>query len=132
MRWILLLSSLLLFSFNSDASRLIEIEDYYSQKATDFIKTRYPKRAFTVYVKVEAESDGEDRRPADIGQRQVLDLPYLNKVNKDQINFWTRKDLSLGTLISYLKSVYVKIDIDGEFSSSIIHVVGINASIKFD
>ncbi|MCJ8277236.1 MAG: hypothetical protein MJK18_10380, partial [Bdellovibrionales bacterium] len=118
MRILLIISILFLFSTQGQASRLIEIEDYYSKKTTEFVQTRYPKKAFTVYVKVEAESDGEKRQPADVGQRKSLSLPYLNSVNGDQVDFWTRKDLALGTLISYLKSVYVKIDIDGQFSDA--------------
>ena len=105
------------FSVSSQASRLIEVEDYYSQKTSDFIKTRYPKRAFTVFVKVDIEGDGQNRRPAGVSERQVLNLPYMSTVNQDQVDFWSRKDLSLGTLISYLKSVYIKVDIDGQISN---------------
>lgn len=115
MKLLLLIFMVMTFSINSYASRLIEVEDYYTQKANDFIKSRYPKRAFTVYVKVEAEEDSQ-RRVAEVNERQVLNLPYLEKVRQGEHDFWSRKDLSLGTMISYLKSVYVKVDLDGSLS----------------
>lgn len=114
---LLVILSLLLFSFSSQASRLIEIEDYYVQKASDFLKTRYPRKAFTVYVKVDAEDSPQLRNPSSLRQPDSLSLPYLSSVNKSEVNFWDRKDVSLGTLISYLKSIYIKVEIDGQFSN---------------
>ena len=45
MKYLVLLISLLLVA-PVHASRVIEIEDYYSNKVSDFIKSRYPRVAF--------------------------------------------------------------------------------------
>ncbi|MCB0377115.1 MAG: hypothetical protein KDD33_01355 [Bdellovibrionales bacterium] len=118
MKYVLILISLILFSSNGYASRIVEIEDYYSKKATDFIKTRFPEKPFTVYVKVETDGSQPERRLADSADRGAISLPYLDSVSEDQVNFWSRKDLSLGTLLGYLKSVYVKIDIDSDMAEA--------------
>ena len=106
------------FSFQSQASRLVEIEDYYSKKATEFIKMRYPNRPFTVYIKADAGENEIKARGSVNNEREVLSLPYLDVVDAKTGEFWLRTDLSLGTLISYLKSVYVKVDIDVDFDTN--------------
>lgn len=111
---ILLILITFVVSFNASASRLIEVEDYYSEKASDFIKTRYPRKAFSVYVKVDAEEKPQVRQPAN--DQKMINLPYFDQVRQQEISFWDRKDVSLGTLISYLKSIFIKVDIDGDFS----------------
>ncbi len=111
----LLISMIVCFCSNGFASRLIEVEDYYSQKASDYIKTRYPRKAFSIYVKVDAEDKPQVRQPNSSDQ-QALNLPYLDQVDPKALSFWDRKDVSLGTLISYLRGVFVKVDIDGDFS----------------
>lgn len=103
-------------SFQAQASRLIEIEDYYSNKTSEFIKSRYPRKAFSVYVKVEAENTPQLRQPAQ-ANANLLNLPYLDQISAQDVSFWDRKDVSLGTLISYLRSVFVKVDIDQSFSN---------------
>lgn len=113
----LLFIAILMSSLPVEASRLIEIEDYFTHKASRFIETRYPDRAFTVYAKVEGEEKPEPRKPASLEDRKTLTLPYLETIDARQLNFWDRKDISLGTMISYLKSIYLKIDVEGPVSA---------------
>jgi hypothetical protein len=114
----LLLFIIFTVSWQVQASRLLEIEDYYSQKTTEFIRARYPRSAFSVYVKVEAEDAPQARELANRKKPDLLNLPYLESVRTKDIGFWDRKDLSLGTLMSYLRSVSVRVDIDRDFSES--------------
>ncbi len=114
----LMILSLLLLSFSAQASRLIEIEDYYSKKTSDFIKTRYPRTAFSVYVKVDAEESPQLRQKTSQRSSNLLNLPYLEEVNPQEVGFWEKKDLSLGAMISYLRSVRIQIDIEENFSSN--------------
>lgn len=114
----LLTMVLVLFSIQANASRLTEIEDYYTNKASDYIKARYPRKAFSVYVKVDAEDKPAARKPSALDGGANINLPYFKSIQGHQIDFWDRKDVSMGTLISYLKSVYVKVDIDGDFTET--------------
>jgi hypothetical protein len=99
--------------FSSHASRLIEVEDYFSSKTSQFIKARYPSTAFSVSVKANVDQESKSRTSTNT---KNIDLPYLENLATNEVNFWDRKDLSLGTLISYVKSVQVRVDMDKEFS----------------
>ena len=114
MKQFALLFMLFFFVSQSNASRVLEIEDYYSKKTTDFIKLRFPRTAFSVYVEVET-GDGVQKRKLS-GVESQVNLPYLDGVASDGIGFWDRKDISLGTLISYVKRVSINVDIDQDFS----------------
>jgi hypothetical protein len=115
---LLVLFTLLSLSWGAQASRLIEIEDYYSQKTSNFIKARYPRHAFSVYVKAEGEQAPQARELANTQSRSTLNLPYLDGVSQNDVDFWDRKDLSLGTMISYLRSVFIKVDMDYPFTDA--------------
>ncbi len=118
MKKLLLLTLFFLLSSPLQASRLLEVEDYYVKKATEFVKSRYPRSAFSVYIKVEADETPRARELASSNEQRLLNLPYMDPVGRHEIDFWDRKDLSLGMLISYLKSVSVQLDIDQDFSES--------------
>ncbi len=111
MKYLVLLISLLLVA-PVHASRVIEIEDYYSNKVTDFIKSRYPRVAFSISVKAIVEEEVNNRNQ----KQDTLALPYMDGMESKAIGFWEQKDIPLGTLISYVKSISVKVDIDRNFT----------------
>ncbi len=115
MKW-LLVFIVCLSAIPSFASRLLEVEDYYQRKTSDFIKSRYPHRAFSVNIIVQAEEQPDLRQPASNRSGESISLPYLNQVTSPSVGFWERKDLSLGTMISYLKGIFVNVEIEGQLS----------------
>jgi hypothetical protein len=110
---LLICLTLFLMVLPSHASRLIEVEDYFSNKTAEFIKARYPSTPFSISVKANVDQDNKQRASVNT---KGIDLPYLENQSTNEANFWDRKDLSLGTLISYVKSVQVKVDMDRKFN----------------
>jgi len=110
-KYLVLLISIL-FVASANASRVIEIEDYYSNKVSDFIKSRYPRVAFSISIKAIVEEEANNRNQ----KQEALVLPYMDGLESKAVGFWERKDIPLGTLISYVKSISVKIDIDRNFT----------------
>jgi len=112
--WLLILA-LILAPLASQASRVVEVEDYFTKKTAGFIKMRYPNRPYTVQVRVEAGDTGE-RRVTPKDSKSVTSLPYLEYSGDGEQDVWSQGDIPLGTLISYVRSVSVNIEIDAGFS----------------
>ncbi len=100
------------------ASRITEIEDYFTERTSEFIKHRYPNRPYTVYVKAEADEESTTRNK----KIQSTQLPYMDSM-EGQTDFWSRKDIPLSTLITYLDSVVIRVDIDANLSQNEINEI---------
>jgi hypothetical protein len=111
---LLLLVSLVMVE--AHASIVPEIEDYYNKKASDFVQTRFPNRPYTVFVKVDA-GDARNVKRGEIADRKTTTLPYLD-VTEDNNDFWARTDLPLASFLPYLKSVYLKVELDAHLTDA--------------
>lgn len=98
------------------ASVVPEIEDYYNKKASDFIQTRFPQRPYTVFVKVDT-GDTRNVKRGELADRKTTSLPYLD-VSEEGNDFWSRSDVPLASFLPYLKTVYVKIELDAHLTDS--------------
>lgn len=96
------------------ASVVPEIEDYYNKKASDFIQTRFPQRPYTVFVKVDT-GDTRNLKRGELAERKTKSLPYLD-VTEEGSDFWSRTDIPLAAFLPYLKTVYVKVELDAHIT----------------
>lgn len=112
---ITLFAILVLVSTMAHASRVPEIEQYYIDKVSGLLKTRFPDTPFTVYAQVDVGDRKEVSRKKEIrrGDTTTVQLPYLEVEDSDEdMSVWNRTDIPLGTLIGLLEKVVIKIQID--------------------
>lgn len=100
------------------ASRELEVEDYFSKKATHFIQTRYPGAPFTVMVRVDTGQSQQRRQAISEKDPKVLNLPYLEFSENPPDNLWSRTDVSLAQLISYVRRLDIDVEIDAPFAEN--------------
>lgn len=112
----LLFFTIIFASSIGHTSRLVEVEDYFSTKTSDFVKTRFPNRPFTVYVKLEQGDDVENRQKKI--KTESTPLPYLDIVEEEIETIWNNPEIPVANLIGYLKSIYFKVDIDSDLEAN--------------
>lgn len=105
--------AVLLVSFVAHASRVGEIEEYFIAKTSGILKSRFPEKPFLVFVKV-AVADAKDGRAVREFTKgdQTTRIPYLDVDEQSDVDFWSRTDIPLGTLINFVQKINVKIQID--------------------
>lgn len=111
---------LFLMAVPVQASRTPEIEQYYIDKVSSLLKTRFPETPFTVFVSVDTgDRNKEISRKKEIrrGETSSVQLPYLDVADED-VSIWDRTDVSLGTLIGLLDHVSIKVQIDSSVKES--------------
>lgn len=105
----------------ANASRIPEIEQYYIDKVSSLLKTRFPETPFTVFVQVDVgDRKNEDSRKKEIrrGDVSTVQLPYLEVEDDEDISVWNRTDVPLGTLVGLLERVVVRVQIDSTVDES--------------
>jgi flagellar motor switch protein FliG len=114
MNKIVLLMMALFFSQSVFGSVVPEIEDYYTKKASEYVQTRFPQRPYTVFVKVDT-GDTQNVKRGELADRKAKNLPYLDVVDENN-DFWSRTDLPLASFLPFLKTVYVKLELDANLT----------------
>jgi hypothetical protein len=92
------------------ANRISEVEDYYSERASKFIQSRFPNQPFTVIALVSVDK-------SDSKKSQSENLPYFDVVDKEQ-DIWSKADVPLSTLISYVDKVSIKVDLETDMEAN--------------
>ena len=118
MRSLFFILAALIVALPASASRTTEIEEFYSQKVTEILNTRFPDRPFTVFVTV--DTGREELTRLDASNRKgktTTRLPYL-EWEQEELDLWDRMDVPIGTLISQLKSVKIDISIDSSLTDA--------------
>ncbi|MGE0763081.1 MAG: hypothetical protein AB7N80_07380 [Bdellovibrionales bacterium] len=118
MKKMIMLAVLLGFFPLAQASRTTEIEEFYAEKVTEILKTRFPDRPFTVFVTIDTGRDEVSRREDSTRKEKTTTrLPHL-EWEQDELDLWDRMDVPLGTLIGQLKSVKIDVSIDSSLTDS--------------
>ncbi len=115
MKRLLIICILAAISVTAYGSRIPEIEQYYIDKVSSLLKTRFPETPFTVFVQIDAGDRNKDHsRKKEIrrGDNAIVQLPYLEVEEEEEISVWNRTDIPLGTLIGLLEKVAIRIQID--------------------
>lgn len=120
MRWFILLNFMALFVLpDAFASRVPEIEKFYSDQVSEILSRRFPDKPFTVFVTVDTGRQQFDRKA--MSQRNTdksgYKLPYT-EWEAEEIDLWERTDLPLGTLIAQLQSVKIDVKVDSTLSEA--------------
>lgn len=100
----LLIAIALLLPQATWANRVSEVEDYYTERTSKFIQSRFPNQPFTVLAVVSIDKNESKKS-------QSENLPYFDVVDKEQ-DIWSKPDLPLSTLISYVDKVTIKVDLE--------------------
>lgn len=112
---ITLFAILLFLSTVANASRIPEVEQYYIDKVSSLLKTRFPDTPFTVFVQVDVgdrSKEGSRKKEIRRGDTTTVQLPYLEVEDDDDVSIWNRTDVPLGTLIGLLERVVLRVQID--------------------
>lgn len=107
-------------SFSAQASRLPEIEEYYTEKVSEMLKMRFPSTPYTVFVQLDVGDKNKDfsrKKEIKRGGTQVVQLPYL-EVDDEELTVWDRTDVPLSSLIGLLDKVLIRVQIDSEASDT--------------
>lgn len=99
------------------ASRVTELEQYYIDRVTDILKTRFPEKPFTVFVAVDTGREESNRKQTRRTEGTKTQLPFL-EMDQEQLEIWDRPDIPLGTLISELRAVDIDVKIDSSMTDS--------------
>ncbi len=92
------------------ANRVSEVEDYYTERTSKFIQSRFPNQPFTVLAIVNIDKPESKKS-------QSENLPYFDVVDKEQ-DIWSKQDVPLSTLISYVDKVAIKVDLETEMEAN--------------
>ncbi len=130
---ILLLLLIVGIHTTADANRIPEIEEYYSRQTSEYLKTRFPDKPFTVFSKVYVADKTNDSRKKELKSKRNSEpearLPYLGVDDySEEVDLWSRVDLPLATLISQVDKVELKIRIDSSISDE--EIAELKASIS--
>lgn len=116
--WMFLFLSM--FAATSFASRLPEIEEYYTEKVSELLKMRFPNTPYTVFVQLDVDDKTKDytrKKETKRGGLQVVQLPYL-EVDDEELTVWDRTDIPLNSLIGLLDKVLIRVQIDSEVTDT--------------
>lgn len=116
----LMILLLLGFGFAANASRLPEIEEFYTEKVSEMLKMRFPNTPYTVFVQLDVGDKNKDfsrKKEVKRGGTQVVQLPYL-EVDDEELTVWDRTDIPLNSLIGLLDKVLIRVQIDAETSDA--------------
>jgi hypothetical protein len=105
-----LVAILILIPAHSWANRVSEVEDYYTERTSKFIQSRFPNQPFTVLAIVNIEKP-------EAKKSQAENLPYFDIVDKEQ-DIWSKSDVPLSTLISYVDKVAIKVDLETDMEAN--------------
>lgn len=92
------------------ANRVAEVEDYYSERVSKFIQSRFPNQAFTVMTLVDVAKPAKS-------ESKSTSLPYLEIVDKET-DIWSKADVPLSTLVSYVDKVSIKVDLENDLDAN--------------
>lgn len=92
------------------ANRVSEVEDYYTERTSKFIQSRFPNQPFTVLAIVNIDKPESKKS-------QSENLPYFDVVDKEQ-DIWSKQDVPLSTLISYVDKVAIKVDLETDMEAN--------------
>ncbi len=109
-RSIYLLLLILTLPLSAMANRVSEVEDYYTERISKFLQSRFPHQPFTVIVIVDVDK-------VDAKKAKAENLPYFDIVEKEQ-DIWNKSDVPLSTLISYVDKVAIKVDLETDMDAN--------------
>jgi hypothetical protein len=92
------------------ANRVSEVEDYYTERTSKFIQSRFPNQPFTVLAIVSIDKPESKKSQAE-------NLPYFDVVDKEQ-DIWSKQDVPLSTLISFVDKVAIKVDLETDMEAN--------------
>jgi hypothetical protein len=92
------------------ANRVSEVEDYYTERTSKFIQSRFPNQPFTVLAIVSVDKPESKKSQAE-------NLPYFDVVDKEQ-DIWNKQDVPLSTLISFVDKVAIKVDLETDMEAN--------------
>ncbi len=114
MKW-LIMSLFAIVSFSAHADRVAEVEDYYTERTSKFIQSRFPSQAFTVIVLVEAQRSQNKKEKAE-------NLPYFDAVEKEH-DVWNKAEVPLSTLISFVDKVSIKVELESAMEEKEVQIL---------
>lgn len=119
MKHLILLTLILIFiNPSAEASRVPEIEQFYSDRVSEILARRFPDKPFTVFVTVDTgKRDLERKAVAERTKNIGYKLPYT-EWEAEELDIWERVDVPLGTLISQLQGVKIEIKVDSSLADA--------------
>lgn len=102
------------------ASRVPELEEHFIARVSHLLQMRFPNTPFTVFVTLDTGKETRSRKELKEvrrGEGTGTRLPYLD-IDEEEIDIWDRPDLPIGTLISQLQSIKIRVQIDSSLNDS--------------